>query len=244
MQSQRYQRLKEDPDEDFSKSRIPSFNQRVIGLACCAFASLVILAAFLSHFYNTNDFFSENAFASDILAKLLRVQSSQHNDPKQCPSPLPPSVTPLAPINPWASLTVPETVAIQSWLEAPKRNLNLTRADRSVTSDNVIFMIEAYHPPKANVLAYLASPETVPPPVRYSRITIHHGAASSPVIKDYLLGPLPLGPKSTLKPLTEIYHRNDIPFHARGLAALTEFSSFWAHAIPGEVTYVVEVVPS
>lgn len=150
----------------------------------------------------------------------LSESTISFNGLKQCASPLPPAVEPPAPVNIWASLTVPETTAIQSWLEAPERNLNLTRAMGSRLSDNVIFMIEVYYPPKADALAYLESPTTVPPPDRSARVSIHHG--SVPVIRDYLVGPLPIGSSTTIKPLTEIYHRDDIPFHAAGYVTGSE----------------------
>ncbi|EEB97825.1 hypothetical protein MPER_02779, partial [Moniliophthora perniciosa FA553] len=134
---------------------------------------------------------------------------------KQCTSPLPPPAKPPSPHNLWASLTVPETSEIQAWLEAPERNLNLTRAVDAALSDNTIFHIEAYYPSKAEALAHLESPDSVSPPERFARVTIHHGSAVEPIIKDYLVGPLPVGSKTTMRELTEIYHR-DIPFNARG----------------------------
>lgn len=143
---------------------------------------------------------------------------------KQCAALQPPPADPPAPINIWSSLTVHETTSVQAWLEAPERALNLTRTSISKLSDNVIFMIELYYPPKADALAYLESPETVSPPERYARVTIHHG--SVPVIRDYLVGPLPIGGKTTtMEPLTEIYHREDIPFHAAGYATGSELST-------------------
>lgn len=151
---------------------------------------------------------------------------------KQCGSPEPLQVTPPAPLNVWASLSISETARIQSWLESPDRELNLTRAVSSTVSDNVIFLIEAYYPPKAAVLAYLDSPATVSPPERYSRVTVHHGADTKPVIKDYLVGPLPIGPHTTMKQLTEIYHRADIPHNARGYATATELSRLLSTIAP------------
>ncbi|EEB96477.1 hypothetical protein MPER_04384, partial [Moniliophthora perniciosa FA553] len=102
-----------------------------------------------------------------------------------------------------------------TWLEDPERNLNLTRASQSALSDNAIFNIEVYYPPKEDAIAHLSSPETINPPDRYARITIHHGAASEPVVKDYLVGPLPIRQQTTMRELTEIYHR-DVPYNARG----------------------------
>ncbi|KAF9035083.1 amine oxidase catalytic domain-containing protein [Hymenopellis radicata] len=149
---------------------------------------------------------------------------------KQCAAIQPPPADPPAPINIWSSLTVHETTSVQAWLEAPERELNLTRTSVSRLSDNVIFMIELYYPLKADALAYLESPETVSPPEKYARVTIHHG--SVPVIKDYLVGPLPISSKTTMEPLTEIYHRDDIPFHAAGYATGSELSTMISSFAP------------
>jgi len=136
---------------------------------------------------------------------------------KQCASTLPPPATPPAPINLWAFLAVDDTVEIQRWLESPKRGLNLTRGDVAKASDNHVFLIEAYQPPKAAALAYLTSPSTATKPSKFARVTIHHGAAREPFVKDYLVGPLPIGAHTRLKELTEIYHRHDIPYNTRGI---------------------------
>ncbi|KAJ7600601.1 copper amine oxidase [Mycena floridula] len=150
----------------------------------------------------------------------LQPQSLNDFDPlKQCVSPEAPQAKPPVPLNVWASLTVPETVQIQAWLESPEQNLNLTRAADSVLSDNIIFMIEAYYPAKADALTYLAGGAA---PERYARVTIHHGAAAIPVIRDYLVGPIPVGKTTSMRQLTEIYHQADIPFNARGFVSLNE----------------------
>lgn len=141
---------------------------------------------------------------------------------KPCASSQPPPVKPPAPINPWASLTVRQTSAIQRWLEHSDRNLNLTRADSAHLSDNVIFAIETFYPPKAGALAYLASPDTVSPPQSFAKVTIHHG--NVPVIRDYLVGPLPIGSQTSMRHLSEIYHQCDIPFHAGGYATANDMS--------------------
>ncbi|KAF8187204.1 copper amine oxidase [Pholiota molesta] len=132
--------------------------------------------------------------------------------------------SPPAPVNPWSSLTIPELTQIRSWLEAPEQNLNLTQAKSSKTSDNIIFLIEAYYPAKEDALAYLSNPVPTLLPERYARVTIHHGGRKEPVVKDYLVGPLPISRATRMRELTEIYHTQNIPFNARGVAQLEELS--------------------
>ncbi|EMD39459.1 hypothetical protein CERSUDRAFT_91968 [Gelatoporia subvermispora B] len=136
----------------------------------------------------------------------------------RCPTNIPLAASPPVPVNLWTPLTVSETYNISSWLSAPDRNLNLTRGDRAGLADNFIYLIEAYPPSKTAALAYLdqTANSSVSPPDRYARVTLHEGAAREPVVRDYLVGPLPVGEDTTMRPLTEIYHRPDIPYNARG----------------------------
>jgi len=135
---------------------------------------------------------------------------------RACVPSIPPAAHPPAPINPWAPLTIEQTVQIQKWLEEPAQGLNLTSQRVSKISDNHIFIIEAYYPPKASVLKYFSSLALSDIPTKYARVTIHHGSAQDPVVKDYLVGPLPIGPSTHMRPLTEIYHLDSIPLNARG----------------------------
>lgn len=147
----------------------------------------------------------------------LGAQDNHDGDSvKACASPAPPAARPPAPINPWASLTIEQTVRIQKWLEEPAQALNLTRGAISKPSDNHIFLIEAYYPPKASVLRYFSSLSSSDIPEKYARVTIHHGSAPEPVIKDYLVGPLPIGSSTRMEHLTDIYHLDAIPHNARG----------------------------
>lgn len=68
-------------------------------------------------------------------------------------------------------------------------------------------------------------------PPRYARVTIHHGGWKVPVIKDYLVGPLPLGPGASMKELKDIYHRDEIPFNAYGVTYIEELSQFITDAV-------------
>ncbi|KAG6369484.1 amine oxidase catalytic domain-containing protein [Boletus reticuloceps] len=133
----------------------------------------------------------------------------------QCVASTPPPASPPAPLNPWSSLTIPEIVQIQDWLFAPEQALNLTQVEVAVPSDNHIFLVEIYYPPKEAVLNYLSSPSTANPPPRFARVTLHHGAAQQPFVRNYLVGPLPIGPHTSMSPLTDIYQVDPIPYNAR-----------------------------
>ncbi|PBK93948.1 amine oxidase catalytic domain-containing protein [Armillaria gallica] len=210
MPDQHYERLK-DPETDLIKPSKRRWGFGLVSVVVIAILSLISL-------HNTNlwRFFDESELPSSY------IESSEPTTLERCTSSLPPPVDPPAPVNVWASLTVAETTDIQRWLEQTERGLNLTRASVSTFSDNVIFMIELYYPPKSAALEYLASPDAISPPGKFARVTIHHGV--EPVIKDYLVGPLPIGPETTMKPLANIYHREDIPFHAGGYATGSELS--------------------
>lgn len=138
----------------------------------------------------------------------------------KCPSHLPLLASPPANTNPWAPLSAAEIQDVKTWLFDPHQNLNLTEGRTATVSDNIVFHIETYPPPKDDSLAFLdtSSNETRRAPERYARVTIDHGGLSAPVTRDYVVGPLPTSPKSTtIRRLTEIYHQEDIPFNARGL---------------------------
>ncbi|TFK32677.1 amine oxidase catalytic domain-containing protein [Crucibulum laeve] len=229
-----YERLKdyaEDVELDTGPKENTSSKQRYFGLGCIVLTAVVLLSILLTGTPDFNTILSGGIFSGDALSAVLQSPIVGPNELKQCPSGLPPLASPPAPVNLWASLTVPETTAIHAWLESSEQNLNLTRADISMISDNVVFMIEAYQPPKAEALAYLSSPKTVPRPDRYARVTIHHGAAQVPFIKDYLVGPMPVSSKTTMRPLTEIYHRDEIPFNAYGFASISELQHFLAQLV-------------
>ena len=187
--------------------------------------------------------FPNGTFGQDTITVPATTNDDSRSGHSSCPSSLPLAASPPVTLNLWASLTVPETSAIYAWLEAPERNLNLTRSRGSILTDNVVYGIETYYPPKSEALAYLENSAASPPPARFARVTIHHGGVEVPVVVDYLVGPLPVGPRTTIRPLKEIYHRDDIPFNARGFSNLDEISSFLALET-APIAYVMEVCSS
>ncbi|PSS37788.1 hypothetical protein PHLCEN_2v389 [Hermanssonia centrifuga] len=170
--------------------------------------------------------------------------TSQSPSPKNCPSALPPPAMPPVDVNLWASLTPTEIMIVNEWLFEPSRDLNLTAGDHAVLSDNLVFRIEAYRPSKASALAYLSSPSWENLPDRFAKVTIHHGARNDqdggPVIREYLVGPLDVREDMTIKRLTEIYHREEIPFNARAYTKPAELAPFLASIMTplAEVTLV------
>ncbi|KDR84410.1 hypothetical protein GALMADRAFT_220168 [Galerina marginata CBS 339.88] len=201
----------EPPGEDSSHRTYPRKRYWLLGISLLFNA--LSFAVILRGSHNFTDIFSQKIFFGDSWYSSLDKAS------------------PPAPLNLWASLTVPESLEIAAWLEAPERDLNLTRVEDSVLSDNVIFLIEKYYPPKEDALAYLEDPEKSPLPETYARVTIHHGGRKEPVVKDYLVGPLPVRAHTTMRPLVDIYHREDIPFNARGLAQMMEMPNFLKRAV-------------
>ncbi|WRT68805.1 uncharacterized protein IL334_005785 [Kwoniella shivajii] len=114
--------------------------------------------------------------------------------------------------NVWKNLSVKEATEIRAWLWSPERDLNLTKSALAVDSDNYIYLIEAFVPPKAATLAYLNGSSYAPD--KYAHAIINHG--SSERIVDYLIGPLPLSAQTQITPLTSIYHEPVIPYNAHG----------------------------
>jgi primary-amine oxidase len=215
---------------DFARERKPRRLQRHLGIAALGLGA-ICLGGFYVHQGNELQLpdTSRNA-----------VIGAVENPLSQCPSNLPPHAKPPAPTNPWSSLTVDDTTEITRWLESDKVDLNLTQSHIASLSDNYIFHIDALRPAKADALAYLASPEDVTPPQRFARVTVHHGSAAEPYIQDYRVGPLPCTGEAMIEPLTEIYHRDPIPYHARGFLDPAELTPL-AHEIITPLANITQV---
>ena len=247
MASAGYQPLKtidEEVDHVHSPaSRRPSRSRRIALSAC-----FVVCAAALSLLYAFPPYFGPDP---DTLASSSTSPPGtlfDNEEPlKQCAASGPRPASPPAPVNLWASLTVPETTAIADWLNTPERALNLTPATVASISDNYIYHIGAWRPAKADALAYLADPKGTAPPDRYARVTIHHGAAASPKVQDYLVGPLPVGESTGIRELKDVYHREEIPYNARGYTTMGELHPILIDVMPkmAEATQVrMPVIPS
>lgn len=177
-------------------------------------SSIVFLSLVVFLLTNAPPFFSSDHHHHPISGAHDNVDSVG-----QCAASTAPAAFLPAPVNPWTSLTISEIVQIQDWLFAPEQGLNLTQGNVALPSDNHVYTMEAYYPSKVAVLDYFLSPSAVDLPPRFARVVIHHGAAQEPIVKNYLVGPLPIGPHTTLSPLTDIYHIDPIPYNARSFDA-------------------------
>ncbi|TFY69240.1 hypothetical protein EVJ58_g517 [Rhodofomes roseus] len=121
---------------------------RRIAISVC----FVVCAAALSLLYAFPPYFG---FDPDVLTASSSSPGTllgHEESLKQCAASGPPPASPPAPVNPWASLTVPETTAITDWLNVPERALNLTPGTSAHISDNYIYHIGAWRPAKADAL--------------------------------------------------------------------------------------------
>lgn len=225
-----YELLKETGD--LPSPPVRRGNRRVV--FSVLIASAVLLSGFYA-FWPKVQLYEEGACQSTS-ASPLEAATSSPQPLKQCAASVPQPAEAPAPVNIWASLSVGETVEISEWLNAPSRGLNLTSAAVAALSDNFIFHIEAWRPSKADALHYLESPSKSNLPERFARATVQLGGRSTeeggPVVKDYLVGPLPISDKTAMRELTEVYHRPDIPFNARGFAIPTELTSLLMTYMP------------
>ena len=228
-------------DEHKDKPVYTISKPRVFFCLCILFNVLLYgfkISGFLGKSNRLKATFSNGTVGQDIITVPVTINDDSRVG--HCASSLPLEASPPVPLNLWASLTVPETSAIYTWLDAPERNLNLSRSRGLILTDNVVYGIETYYPPKSEALAYLENSAASPPPARFARVTIHHGGIEVPAVVDYLVGPLPVGPQTAIRPLKEIYHRDDIPFNARGFANIDEISGFLVRET-APFAYVMEV---
>ncbi|KIJ69836.1 hypothetical protein HYDPIDRAFT_104468 [Hydnomerulius pinastri MD-312] len=194
---------------DQRPSRLWSGYRIASGVVILTLATLVVLR-----------FDPRSLLSGELGAPELPVIHDANGDSlKEC-APITAAVAyPPAPVNPWTSLSIDELVQIQRWLNAPEQGLNLTQGDVAKANDDHIYIIEAYYPQKSDVVNYLSSLSTSDLPPRYARIAINHGAAPEPVVKNYLVGPLPIGPQTSMTDLTDIYHIESVPYNARAFDA-------------------------
>jgi primary-amine oxidase len=88
-------------------------------------------------------------------------------------------------------------------------------------TDNVILLVEASQPDKAQVLPYLDGAADAPP--KFAHAVIAHAGEVPATIKDWLIGPLPISHKTTVRQLTEIYHEPTVPYNGLASAVLIRY---------------------
>lgn len=111
----------------------------------------------------------------------------------------------------FSPLSSAEINEIVQWLLS-NPSLNLTTRMNASLSDNYIFRVSFAPPVKAAALNYLDN--SGPVPERRANVILQMGGLKKPVVREYIIGPLPIQPKTTM---TQVSYGpvKDIPFDAR-----------------------------
>uniref|UniRef100_UPI00358F3159 diamine oxidase [copper-containing]-like n=1 Tax=Myxine glutinosa TaxID=7769 RepID=UPI00358F3159 len=88
----------------------------------------------------------------------------------------------------FSDLAPEEIITVKEYM-FDQKELNLLPITQAAVNSNYIFLIELFNPPKEDVLYYLASNGSKPE--RVARVVVFQGAHKSPVVQEYLVGPLP-----------------------------------------------------
>jgi primary-amine oxidase len=118
--------------------------------------------------------------------------------------------------NVWAQITPEDNRAVWNLLHDPKTGLNLTAPGTAKHTDNYVFWIDSVPTNKTSVLPYLDG--EAPAPAKYARAVIFEGGLKEPRSQEYMIGPLPVGPKTTVQPLDYMYNGGTggaIPYNGR-----------------------------
>lgn len=136
-------------------------------------------------------------------------------------------------------------------LHDPESGLNLTDPSKAVLTDNYVWWVDALPVNKTDVIPYLDGDADMPP--KYARAIIFEGGKAEPDSQEYTIGPLPMGPETSIEKLDWIYNGGSggsLPFNARyfdrtrGMAAepliasiMSNISDITAALFQGKVYY-------
>ncbi|KAF2497656.1 primary-amine oxidase [Lophium mytilinum] len=134
---------------------------------------------------------------------------------KACPSTEAPAT--FAPKeNIWAPISADDNLAVWNLLHDSASGLNLTLPDDAVLTNNYVSWIDTLHTNKSDAIPYLDGDGPAPP--KYARAIIFEGGKEVPVSQEYMIGPLPVGPESTIEKLDYMYNGGmggAVPFNGR-----------------------------
>ncbi|ODH24177.1 hypothetical protein ACO22_05340 [Paracoccidioides brasiliensis] len=152
-------------------------------------------------------------FAHDPSA--LHRRNSNYGGGDSClAEPVP--VTEVPKTNVWAGISAEDNLAVWELLHSPTTGLNLTYPENATITDNYVFWIDTLPANKSAVLAYIDG--NSPPPPKYARTIVFEGGRNGPRSQEYMVGPLPVSPETTVEPLDYIYNGGmggSVPFNAR-----------------------------
>ncbi|KAK1760178.1 putative copper amine oxidase [Echria macrotheca] len=119
-------------------------------------------------------------------------------------------------VNPWAQISPADVTAVWDLVHAPESGLNLTHPDKATLTDNYVYFIDTLHTNKSAVLPYIDGDG--PQPAKYARVVIFEGGKEEPVSQEYMVGPLPVTPETSIQKLDYIFNGGKggaVPFNAR-----------------------------
>ncbi|EPE03997.1 copper amine oxidase [Ophiostoma piceae UAMH 11346] len=129
-----------------------------------------------------------------------------------------PALTTKAPKrNIWQPISPEDNAAVWNWLHDPAQGLNLTAPDIAGINDNMVRWIDTVPLNKTDVLPFIDGAGAPPP--SYARVIVHEGGKVEPVVQEYMVGPLPVGPATTLSKLDYLFNGGTggtVPYNARG----------------------------
>jgi primary-amine oxidase len=118
--------------------------------------------------------------------------------------------------NVWAQISAEDNLAVWKLLHDPASGLNLTNPTTANLTDNYVAWIDTLPANKSAVLPYLSGQGKAP--AKYARVVIYQGGKAEPDSQEYMIGPLPVGSQTTIKPLDYIFNGGSggkIPYNAR-----------------------------
>lgn len=107
--------------------------------------------------------------------------------------------------NVWAPITPEDNLAVWNLLHDPKSGLNLTNPSEANLTDNYVYWIDTLPTNKSDVLPYVDGCKSSQPP-KFARAIIFRGAIEEPDSQEYMIGPLPVSPKTKIEKLDYIYN--------------------------------------
>lgn len=129
-------------------------------------------------------------------------------------------------LSPFSQLTKEEIVNVEQFLHSQK-SLKLKSHETASVNSSYIHLIEAFLPPKAEVLRHLDENGLLP--TRKARVYIFRGNETEQIVEEYVVEPLPRPNKLSLVQ-TEA-RRTRIPFSLRPFSKF-EFKALYKHILP------------
>jgi primary-amine oxidase len=139
--------------------------------------------------------------------------------------------------NIWIDITERDVIDVLKYINTVPNNLNLTAAQNATLWDNFVHGIELVRPSKKDAQDFITRTNTVPPE-RWARVAIHHGTSSEVYWDEYIVGPLPISPKTSIRQL-EYPHRTALN-HSRTLVPDALSFKIWPYSVAQAISDITQ----